>query len=74
MPKWPLFNVSNAPDMRYISLKEFPTIETVNATTTYGHDEFPGEDRCDFWRTANMGWQSIRQTAAKIVMNDPVVV
>jgi len=64
MPTWPSFNVS---DMKYISLKEQPTIEMVPNHASFGQDEFPGEDRCNFWKTANMDWQSIRHKNVELV-------
>jgi len=57
---WPDFN-ANATSRRYYSFKTQPTVEVVQRTAKYGEDQFPGDNRCDFWRTANMDWQGIRR-------------
>lgn len=71
MPEWPLFNVSQK---QYLSLKEKPTVEGVRALAPYGDDEFPGEDRCDFWRTANMSMQSIRDKLSEVPLKSAISV
>jgi carboxylesterase type B len=59
MVDWPAFN-GNTRSRQYLSVKETPTVEIVPRTAMFGDDEFPGDDRCDFWRNANMDWQGIR--------------
>jgi para-nitrobenzyl esterase len=57
VPEWPAFSPT---ERKYISLKANTTIETLKSHETFPHDEYPGDDRCDFWKKANLGWQSIR--------------
>lgn len=67
VPDWPVFN---ADDMQYISLKTDSSIGTVqSATPIYQQDEFPGDDRCDFFETANLDWQPIRANSAAMWLN-----
>merc|ERR1712054_160 len=57
-----------------LSLKERSTVESVRAVADYGDDEFPGEDRCDFWRTANMSLQSIRRKLPEVRLESSISV
>jgi carboxylesterase type B len=59
VPEWPTFSGA---ERKYISFKANTTIETLKTQSPgYPHDEYPGDDRCDFWKTADLGWQSIRR-------------
>jgi len=64
VPAWPQFDAVNR---NYISLSADAQIESVqSATPIYQLDEFPGDDRCDFFETANLDWQSIRTSSASM--------
>jgi len=54
VPEWPQFS---AQDRQYISLKDNTTIETIKSHVAFPDDEFPGDDRCDFWKTVDFSWQ-----------------
>jgi len=58
VPEWPAFSTAKR---EYISFKKHTTIETVKSQTTFPNDEFPGDDRCDFWKTDRLEWQGIRR-------------
>lgn len=59
VPEWPAFSPAGR---EYISFKQpASTIETLKSQATFPNDEFPGDDRCDFWKTDRLGWQSIRR-------------
>merc|ERR1712232_126821 len=59
VPEWPAFSPTQR---EYISFQQpTSTIETLKSHTTFPNDEFPGDDRCDFWKTQPLGFQSIRQ-------------
>lgn len=58
VPEWPEWKES---DRRYISFKRHNTIETFPEHATFPNDERPGDDRCDFWKQADMSWQGIRR-------------
>lgn len=57
VPEWPAFSST---ERKYISFKANTTIETLKSHESFPHDEYPGDDRCDFWKTADLSWQSIR--------------
>lgn len=58
VPAWPAFSPTKR---EYISFKQpTSTIETLKSHTTFPEDEFPGDDRCDFFKKDVLGWQSIR--------------
>jgi len=59
VPEWPAFQPENR---QYISFKAKTTVESIKSYSQPGWavDEFPGDDRCDFWKTADLSWQSIR--------------
>lgn len=54
VPEWPEFSPQ---DRKYISLKHNTTIETIRHHVPFPDDEFPGDDRCDFWKTVDFSWQ-----------------
>jgi len=59
VPEWPAFSPKGR---EYISFKQpISTIETLKSQATFPNDEFPGDDRCDFWKTDRLEWQSIRR-------------
>jgi len=58
VPEWPAFTPT---ERKYISFKANTTIESLKFHETFPHDEYPGDDRCNFWRNADLGWQSIRK-------------
>jgi len=67
VPAWPQYDADNR---YYISLNAHSTIESVqSATPIYQSDEFPGDDRCDFFQTANLDWQPIRKSATTMWLN-----
>merc|ERR1712139_552591 len=55
VPEWPAFTPH---DRKYISLKHQTTIETIKLHAPFPDDEFPGDDRCDLWKTVDFGWQN----------------
>jgi len=66
VPAWPQFG----DDRYYISLSANSQISSVqNATPMYQSDEFPGDDRCDFFETAHLDWQNIRKSSASMWLN-----
>eukprot|EP00927_Polykrikos_kofoidii_P086091 TRINITY_DN9545_c1_g1_i1.p1 TRINITY_DN9545_c1_g1~~TRINITY_DN9545_c1_g1_i1.p1 ORF type:complete len:609 (-),score=79.94 TRINITY_DN9545_c1_g1_i1:99-1925(-) len=69
LPDWPAFSADRG---EYMSLKDYSTVETIQSTTIYMQtDEFPGDDTCDFWATANLGWQNIRNASRKSILTKP---
>jgi carboxylesterase type B len=59
IPEWPRFS---APDSRkYISFKANLSIENIKPTALYPDDEFAPDNRCDFWKTVDWGWQNARR-------------
>jgi len=59
LPTWPAYSPTKR---EYILFKQpTSTIETVKAHATFPHDEFPGDDRCDFWKNDVLGWQGVRK-------------
>jgi len=58
VPEWPTFT---AESRKYISFKANTTIESLKSHERFPNDEYPGDDRCDFWKTADLSWQSIRR-------------
>lgn len=55
---WDEFDNTNK---QYMRLDVNPSMQPMLKRAPFGSDEFPGEDRCDFWRTANMSLHSIRR-------------
>jgi len=72
VPAWPVFNHS-APQRQYMSLKEQPTVEHIKQSTKFGEDEFPGDDRCDFWAEVNLDWQNIREKVTREILESKVM-
>eukprot|EP00927_Polykrikos_kofoidii_P046035 TRINITY_DN4021_c0_g1_i1.p1 TRINITY_DN4021_c0_g1~~TRINITY_DN4021_c0_g1_i1.p1 ORF type:complete len:638 (-),score=85.72 TRINITY_DN4021_c0_g1_i1:91-1923(-) len=69
LPEWPAFSADHR---EYMSLKDYSTVETIQSTTIYEQtDEFPGDDRCNFWATANLGWQNIRNASRNKILTKP---
>lgn len=67
VPTWPQFDGDSR---YYISLSAHSQISSVQtATPIYQSDEFPGDDRCDFFETANLDWQEIRDSSASMWLN-----
>jgi len=67
VPAWPQFDGDNR---YYMSLSGHSQISSVqSATPIYQSDEFPGDDRCDFFETANLDWQNIRESSAPMWLN-----
>jgi carboxylesterase type B len=59
VPEWPRFS---APDSRkYMSFKSHLSIESIKPTAVYPDDEFAPDNRCDFWKTVDWGWQNARR-------------
>merc|ERR1712232_145263 len=59
VPRWPAFTPS---ERKYISFKQpTSTIETIRSRARFPDDEYPGDDRCDFWKTDRLEWQSSRK-------------
>lgn len=68
IPEWPAWQST---DRRYISFKVNTTIEEERAESApYPQDEFPGDDRCDFWKTVDHGWKDIRNPWPTEVSSD----
>jgi para-nitrobenzyl esterase len=58
-PEWPAWQSSAR---KYISFKVNTTIEDEKAPSApFPEDEFPGDDRCDFWKNVDNGWQDLRR-------------
>jgi para-nitrobenzyl esterase len=60
LPQWPAFDASSR---LFYSLRHEPAVETIQKSVAYRSDEFPGDDRCDFWATAELdlvNWKKAR--------------
>jgi carboxylesterase type B len=55
---WPQFSNSAR---KIMSFKLPTTVESIKSTGVYPTDDFPGDDRCDFWDTAHLDWRDVRQ-------------
>lgn len=56
---WPQFSNSAR---SFYSFKLPATVESIRSTTIYQKtDEFPGDDRCDFWDSADLDWRNVRK-------------
>lgn len=58
LPEWPTFSAASR---QYMSFKDASSIESLKNHTDFPNDEFPGDDRCDFWKNVDWSWQSIRR-------------
>merc|ERR1712070_1092265 len=55
---WPQFSESAR---NFYSLKLPASVGTIPATSIFNKtDEFPGDDRCDFWDVADLDWRDVR--------------
>jgi carboxylesterase type B len=68
VPEWPVFS---AKDRRYMSFKAKNEINPVRSKETFPFDEYPGDDRCDFWKDVDWSWQSMHRTPALLDTADP---
>jgi carboxylesterase type B len=59
VPEWPQFSAPSS--RRYLSFKDQLSVEAIKATAKFGQDEFPGDDRCDFWKTVDFGFRNMRK-------------
>merc|ERR1719498_887954 len=51
---WPEFSEAAR---NYFSFKFPPTLEAIPSTSIFNvSDEFPGDDRCDFWDSSHLDW------------------
>jgi hypothetical protein len=54
---WPEFSESAR---NYFSFKLPPSLEAIQPTSIFNvSDEFPGDDRCDFWDAAHLDWRDV---------------
>lgn len=72
VPEWPRFDVATS--RRFLSLKAGPSVESIRNTTIFRKtDEFPGDDRCDFWDVADLNWRNIRGNVTRKWFHQTVV-
>jgi para-nitrobenzyl esterase len=74
LPVWPKFEAS-AP--LFYSLRHDPVVESIQKSVPYHSDEFPGDDRCDFWATAELdlvNWKKARNAYFTQAMRSHVTV
>jgi len=63
VPEWTPYT---AGDRQYMSFKTNSSMNPQRAHATFPNDEYPGDDRCDFWRNVLWEWQSMdRRPAAQ---------
>jgi carboxylesterase type B len=61
LPDWPHFGVNATEGRQYYSLRADPVIQKILPHAEFRKtDEFPGDDKCDFWRDANYGFVHLR--------------
>jgi carboxylesterase type B len=59
VPEWPEFSAPNS--RKYMSFKSHLSIENIKPTAVYPNDEFAPDNRCDFWKNVDWGWQNARR-------------
>lgn len=67
MVNWPAFSAPS--NRKYMSLKDETSIESIQKSTVYGKDEFPGDDRCDFWASAELDFRHLRKDISNLFLN-----
>jgi len=56
---WPQFSESAR---KFYSIKLPSSVGTIMPTSLFNtSDEFPGDDRCDFWDVADLDWRDVRE-------------
>lgn len=60
VPEWPVFSGDHN---NYMSLRVDSVVEAIKDHTVWDQtDEFPGNDRCDFWDSAQLSFRHLRQS------------